>query len=183
MGRRTPPDSHDPKPVVRSPPSFQDQLAINPNTPPPRVLPCIIAIRTWSGASIDSWGTYALLTVLLSYPYCHAILVGLASRNSGGVRTRSISAACYNMSVQLGGVIGANIYREYDKPLYHRGNSVLIGISVLAVGLFLFAKGYYLWRNEARERVWRRMSTEERRAYLDATTDEGNKRLDFRFGH
>ena len=169
--------------MVRSPPFFQDQLAINPNTPPPRVLPCIIALRTWSGASIDSWGTYALLTVLLSYPYCHAILVGLASRNSGGVRTRSISAACYNMSVQLGGVIGANIYREDDKPLYHHGNSVLIGISVLAVGLFLFAKGYYLWRNEARERVWGRMSTEERRVYLDTTTDEGNKRLDFRFGH
>ncbi|KAM0697590.1 hypothetical protein Q7P36_002444 [Cladosporium allicinum] len=147
------------------------------------VLPCIIALRTWSGASVDSWGTYALLTVLLSYPYCHAILVGLASKNSGGVRTRSISAACYNMAVQLGGVIGANIYREDDKPLYHRGNSVLIGLSVLALALFLFAKGYYIWRNKSREKIWGAMSVEERGVYLTTTKDEGNKRLDFRFGH
>lgn len=148
-----------------------------------RVLPCIIALRVWSGASIDSWGTYALLTVLLSYPYCHAILVGLASRNSGGVRTRSISAACYNMTVQLGGVISANIYREDDKPRYFRGNSVLIAINLIALALFLFAKVYYVLRNKSREKKWSAMSQDEKHEYLATTKDEGNKRLDFRFAH
>ncbi|KAM0718555.1 hypothetical protein Q7P37_005625 [Cladosporium fusiforme] len=147
------------------------------------VLPCIIALRTWAGSGVDSWGTYALLTVLLSYPYCHAILVSLASRNSGGVRTRSISAACYNMNVQLGGVIAANVYREDDKPLYHRGNSVLIGINLLAISLFVFAKVYYILRNRSREKVWNAMSAEQKTEYLETTTDEGNKRLEFRFAH
>lgn len=143
----------------------------------------MIALRAWSGAAIDAWGTYALLTVLLSYPYCHAILVGLTSRNSGGVRTRSISAACYNMMVQLGGVIGANIYREDDKPRYHRGNSVLIGINALALVLFIFARLYYTWRNHTREKKWSAMSQDEKHEYLKNTKDEGNKRLDFRFSH
>jgi len=38
-------------------------------------LPCIIALRYWPGALKDPWGTFALVTVLLSYPYCHAIVV------------------------------------------------------------------------------------------------------------
>lgn len=121
--------------------------------------------------------------MLLSYPYCQAILVGLASRNSGGVRTRSISSACYNMNVQIGGVIAVNIYREDDKPRYRRGNSVLIAVNLFALALLAFAKVYYVRRNRARERKWSAMTSDEKHKYLETTTDEGNKRLDFRFAH
>jgi len=76
------------------------------------MMPCLIALRWWSGSGVNVWGTYALLVVLLGYPYCHAILVAWTSRNAGSVRTRTISAAVYNMSVQAGGVIGSNIYRQ-----------------------------------------------------------------------
>jgi hypothetical protein len=38
-------------------------------------LPCIIAMVTWSGFFKEQWHTYALIVVLLSYPYCHAINV------------------------------------------------------------------------------------------------------------
>jgi hypothetical protein len=38
-------------------------------------LPCIIALAIWSGLAKDKWATYGLITVLLSYPYCHAINV------------------------------------------------------------------------------------------------------------
>lgn len=44
----------------------------------------------------NAWGTYAIVTVLLCYPYCHAILVGWCSKNSNNVGTRTISAALYN---------------------------------------------------------------------------------------
>lgn len=64
-------------------------------------LPCVIALRYWSGSMTDAWGTYALVTVLLSYPYCHAICVAWASRNSNNVGTRTVSAAMYNMMVQV----------------------------------------------------------------------------------
>ena len=32
-------------------------------------LPCLIALRFWPGVIKDAWGTYALIVVLLSYPY------------------------------------------------------------------------------------------------------------------
>lgn len=32
-------------------------------------LPCLIALRWWPGVMVDKWGTYALVTVLTSYPY------------------------------------------------------------------------------------------------------------------
>ncbi len=38
-------------------------------------LPCLIVLRFWPGMLQDSWGTYAVITVLLSYPYVHAIFV------------------------------------------------------------------------------------------------------------
>jgi hypothetical protein len=147
------------------------------------LLPCLLALRLWKGANKDAWGTYGLITTLLSYPYCHAIVVSWVSRNSGSVRTRSVSAAFYNMTVQMGNIIASNIYRTDDKPLYHRGNTVLICLDIVAILLFLTAKGYYVWKNKIRAAKWDVMSEDERAHYLDNTTDEGNKRLDFRFDH
>jgi hypothetical protein len=162
------------------------------------MMPCLIALRWWSGSGTDVWGTYALLVILLGYPYCHAILVAWTSRNAGSVRTRTISAAVYNMSVQAGGVIGANIYRQVshwvhfashsstesnlfrqdDKPLYHRGNMQLVAVNCLALALYVL-----VFRNKQREKKWSAMSQEQRDDYIQNTTDQGNKRLDFRFAH
>lgn len=146
-------------------------------------LPCLLALRFWPGTMVDAWGTYALVTVLLSFPYCQAIVVGWTSKNSGSVRTRAISASVFSMMKQVGSISASNIYREDDKPVYRRGNGVLIGINLLAIGLFLFTKCYYVLRNRWKARRWDSMSEAERREYLEYTKDQGNKRLDFRFAH
>ena len=70
------------------------------------------------------------------------------------------------MSVQLGNIIGNNIYRADDKPQYRRGNAILLFFNILAIVLFLFTKGYYVWRNQQRSRVWRAMSDDVRLLYL-----------------
>jgi sugar phosphate permease len=62
------------------------------------------------------WVRYALLSCVLAYPYCHAVVIAWSSRNSNSVRARAVSAALYNMFVQGGNIIGANIYREEDRP-------------------------------------------------------------------
>ena len=146
-------------------------------------LPCVIALRWWAGTMKDAWGTFALITVLLSYPYCHAIVVAWASRNSGSVRTRSVSAAFYNMCVQLGNIVSANIYQADDAPLYHRGNTILVALNILSIVMFISTKLYYIWRNRVRDRKWKAMTSEQKEEYLNNTPHQGNKRLDFRFAH
>ncbi|KKY31370.1 putative allantoate permease [Diaporthe ampelina] len=146
-------------------------------------LPCVIALEWWPGMIDEKWGTFALVTVLLSYPYCHAILVAWTSKNSNNVGTRSVSAALYNMSVQLGNIIANFIYRDDDKPYYRRGNRNLFIINLLAIVLFLFTKAYYIWRNKQKDRIWNALSKEEQEHYIKNTRLQGSRRLDFRFSH
>ncbi|KAI0905304.1 major facilitator superfamily domain-containing protein [Ustulina deusta] len=147
------------------------------------LIPGLAVLRWWPGTVTDAWGTYAVLTVFLGYPYCHAILVAWVSRNSNSVGTRSVSAAVYNMAVQAGNVVGNFIYLDDDKPLYKRGNSVLFAINIFGIALFLGTKFYYVWRNKKRERVWNAMTEEERTHYLATTDAVGSRKLDFRFAH
>ncbi|GAA6038163.1 hypothetical protein JCM8097_005772 [Rhodosporidiobolus ruineniae] len=131
---------------------------------------------------ISPWVWFALATLVLGYPYSHAIQVAWASRNAGSVRTRTVSASVYNMFVQVSGIIGANIYQANDAPRYVKGNTILLGI--IALNLVVVYPGtffYYKWRNAQKAKVWDKMTTEEKAHYLATTTDEGAKRLDFRF--
>lgn len=143
-------------------------------------LPCLIALAVLP-SDTNPWASYAVVTVLLSWPYSLPLQVGWVSRNSNTVRTRTVSAALLNMAVQLNSIISANIYREDDRPEYRRGNRVLIGIASWNVVGYILIKVYYVWRNKKRDRIWGEMTLEQRQKYLDTTTDKGSKRLDFRF--
>jgi hypothetical protein len=94
-----------------------------------------------------------------------------------------VSAALYNMFVQAGGIVASNIYRKDDAPRYKRGNGVLLSLSITNMALYTLTKGYYVWRNKSRAKKWDAMTEDERIHYLATTSDEGNKRLDFRFAH
>ncbi|KAK0620240.1 major facilitator superfamily domain-containing protein [Immersiella caudata] len=146
------------------------------------MLPLIIALAVLPG-DYSAWSRYALLVMCVGFPYVHAIIVAITSRNAGSVRTRTVGSALYNMAVQASSIISSNVYREEDKPLYRKGNRVLIGIVAWNFVLIVGTKAYYVWRNKSRDKIWNAMSDEEKRHYLATTTDEGNKRLDFRFAH
>ncbi|KAH7329788.1 major facilitator superfamily domain-containing protein [Rhizoctonia solani] len=166
-------------------------------------LPLLIALSILPDTT-NAWIRYALLTLLLGYPYAHPIIVGWNSQNSNTVRTRTVgfsysqqqnsppslsqttnqvSAALYNIFVQAGNIISTHIYNDDDKPFYHKGNKVLVGITVWNIILFYLVKLYYIQRNKWKAARWDVMSTEERAHYLETTTDKGNKRLDFVFVH
>ncbi|RFN43801.1 hypothetical protein FIE12Z_11967 [Fusarium flagelliforme] len=146
------------------------------------IFPWVLALVVLPG-DISPWVRYALITGLLSYPYCHAILVGWNAKNSNSVRTRAISAALYNMTVQSGNIAASNIFREDDQPLYRRGNRVILGITSANIILFYLVKYFYIWRNQVRDRNWNALTKEQQQDYLLNTTDEGQQRLDFRFVH
>lgn len=74
-------------------------------------LPLLVCLVVLNLATINRWALYAVLVLLLIYPNAHPIQVGWNSRNSNAVRSRTVSAACYNMFVQAGGIISSNIYR------------------------------------------------------------------------
>lgn len=146
-------------------------------------VPFIAAIRWWPGSMQDAWITWFMVTMVLGAPYIHAICVAWVSRNSNSIRSRSVCSALYNMTVQLGSIGAANIYREDDRPRYRRGNTQIFIIAVSLVPLLIGVKIYYVYRNLKRDRVWNAMTVEEQEEYVRTTKGEGNKRLDFRFDH
>ena len=108
-----------------------------------------------------------------------------ASKNSGSVHTRSVSATIYNstyhnqlapvartdmsfflffLCAQLGNVISTNIYLADDSPLYHRGNTNQIIIDMLAIILFAATKADSMLRNRSRQRNWSKMTEDVRHA-------------------
>ncbi|KAJ5782950.1 hypothetical protein N7457_004724 [Penicillium paradoxum] len=146
-------------------------------------MPFLLYIYIVDISSANKWGVWVVITLLLSYPSAHAIQVGWNSRNSNTVRSRTVSAAMYNMCVQSSGIIASNIYRADDAPRYRRGNSVLVGLVVSNIAIYALTKVYYVWRNQSRDKKWNVMTDAEKRNYLATTKDEGSKRLDFRFAH
>lgn len=147
------------------------------------LIPCFAVLIWWKDALSNAWGTYAVLVVLLSAPYIHAILVGWCSTNANTVRTRTVSASLYNMFVQAGSIIASNVYQRKDAPRYKKGNKALFAIAWTTLAVVLLTKVYYVWRNKSRDRVWNAMTREEQIHYRATTKDKGNKRLDFRFAH
>lgn len=144
---------------------------------------CLLALRLYSGALTDIWGTYVILILIIGSPYVHAILVSWASRNSNTVAQRTMSAAMYNMCVQAGNVIASNIYRKDDAPQYYRGNTQLVAISGASIVLVLLVKVYYVAVNRHRDKKWSKMTKLEKEEYRETTKDIGSRRLDFRFAH
>ncbi|KAJ3053451.1 hypothetical protein HK097_004235 [Rhizophlyctis rosea] len=143
----------------------------------------LLAALNYMPDNTNVWIRYVVLTLIIGHPYLHAVIVAWTSRQAGSVRTRTVASALYNMSVQVGGIIGSNIYREDDKPYYHRGNTILLGLAIFNFFLFIAVRYYYVRRNAWKKDKWEAMSAKEQQDYLVNTADQGNKRLDFRFAY
>lgn len=146
------------------------------------VLPLLI-IEYTSAGKLSSWGQYALIFIILGQPSTHAAQASWCSRASNAVRTRAVSQALYNITIQLSGIASSNIYRDDDKPVYRRGNGQLIAICVGTIAAYALADVYYRLRNKQKRKGWEMLTTEEKATYLERNSHLGNKRLDFVFDH
>lgn len=147
------------------------------------IMPLLIALITLpDGGRV--WGRYACVTLISGYPYFHPVVTSWISENTFDVKKRALAAATYNVIVQIGSLIGSQIYRAYDRPYFKQGNTVLVSICGLAVVTFLVQRWVLITKNKRKEEKWSAMSAEEKLAYQNdvaARELDGNNRLDFRF--
>jgi hypothetical protein len=136
--------------------------------------------------SVEYAMLFSILTVCacLLDPYFHPIVSSWISENTFDAKKRAITAATYNVIVQIGSLIGSQIYRSYDAPYYKQGNKVLISICALSLVTFLIQRIYLGILNKGKQNIWDAMTVEEKAAYQndqEARGSDGTKRLDFRF--
>ncbi|ODO03003.1 hypothetical protein I350_05847 [Cryptococcus amylolentus CBS 6273] len=146
------------------------------------MLPFIIGL-IYAPDDLNRWVRWVLITLTVSHPSSHPIIVSMNSGNAGSVRTRTVASSLYNMFVQSASLISSNVYQPPDAPYYHKGNKVLAGITGVAIFNFWAAKAWYIYRNKQKAKVWDTYTAEEKGEYMKSTSDKGNKRLDFRFLH
>lgn len=111
-------------------------------------IPLIVALETLPVKFPHAkWVRYTISSLIVGYPYAHAMLVAVTSRNAASVRTRTVGSSLYNMAVQMSNIIASQIYRTKDAPLYRKGNRILLGLAAYNAVLFIATKFYYVWRN------------------------------------
>lgn len=146
-------------------------------------LPIFVALLTLPDGGRE-WSRFSLITLISGYPYFHPLISSWISENTFDVKKRAITAATYNVIVQIGSLIGSQIYRKYDVPYYKRGNTVCISICALALVAMLVQRQVLVYLNKKKDEKWREMTPEEQALYQSdqvARERDGNKRLDFRF--
>ncbi|KAK3313276.1 major facilitator superfamily domain-containing protein [Apodospora peruviana] len=147
------------------------------------IMPLLIALLTLPDGGRE-WSRFTMITLISGYPYFHPIVSSWISENSFDVKKRAVAAATYNVIVQVGSLIGSQIYRAYDKPYYKQGNKVLISICALSLVVFVVQRQTLVYLNKKKAEKWDQMSSDEKFAYQNdvaAREEDGNKRLDFRF--
>ncbi|PVH98062.1 MFS general substrate transporter [Periconia macrospinosa] len=147
------------------------------------IMPLLIALLTLPDGGRE-WGRFTLITLVSGYPYFHPLVSSWISENTFDVKKRAITAATYNVIVQIGSLVGSQIYRKWDGPYYKTGNKVLVAICALSLVVMVVQRWTLVRLNKEKEKKWSAMSSEEKLAYqadVASREGEGNKRLDFRF--
>ncbi|KAI8628785.1 major facilitator superfamily domain-containing protein [Xylariaceae sp. FL1651] len=149
------------------------------------LLPLFTALLTIPNGGRE-WERFSLITLISGYPYFHPVVSSWISENSFDVKKRAITAATYNVIVQVGSLVGSQIYRSWDSPYYKTGNKVCVAIVALSLVTFVAQKRYLIYLNEKKDKAWNQMTMEEKLVYqndVEAREVDGNKRFDFRFQH
>jgi hypothetical protein len=147
------------------------------------IMPLLVALLTIPDGGRE-WSRFSLITLVSGYPYFHPIVSSWISENTFDVKKRAITAATYNVIVQVGSLISSQIYRKYDGPYYKQGNSVLVAICALSLVAFIVQRQVLVRLNKKKEQKWSQMNSQEKAFYqadVIAREQDGNKRLDFRF--
>lgn len=115
----------------------------------------LISVQAKS-TSPNKWIKYALLVLTYGFTVCwHPINATWLSLNQPSPQHRAIAMAMFIMSANTGAVIGSQMMRKSDAPLYRIGFRACIALvafgNVVAIGQHL----QYRWSNRRNERKTR----------------------------
>ena len=79
-------------------------------------LPLLIVLYTFTEHT-SQWAYFAVVSLIVGFPYIHPIQVAWTSRNSNSVSARTISACLYNISFQTGYIISVSEHTFADQKL------------------------------------------------------------------
>lgn len=138
------------------------------------VLLLSIPADRWPGAR---YGILFLAAIGINVPVTGGL--SWATNNLAGSWKRSIGVATMMTVVNLGGVVGSNIYIQNEAPWFWTGNGVSLGITVSAITACYVLTLYCKKRNQQREA----MSDEEVRARFSdqELTELGDKSPLYRY--
>jgi hypothetical protein len=74
------------------------------------------------------------------------------SNNSAGHYKRATTSALQLMIANSGGFVAAFVYPNAEKPQYHKGHTIILGLLVAAWFLVLFNVFYCMWVNKRKAR-------------------------------
>jgi uncharacterized membrane protein YjjP (DUF1212 family) len=77
-------------------------------------LPLLIVLYTFTEHT-SQWVYFAVVSLIVGFPFVHPIHVAWTSRNSNSVSTRTISACMYNIFVQTGYIISVSGHTFADR--------------------------------------------------------------------
>ncbi|KAK9451421.1 major facilitator superfamily domain-containing protein [Limtongia smithiae] len=141
-------------------------------------LPFLIILRVLPDSASIQLRTFCIIMVA-GFPYYTPIVMAWLSANTNDQHKRALAIAIYNIAVQFGNIMSANVYRASDAPYYRRGNSILIGISVANIVIAIATRMFFGRENKRRQQIWNDMVEFDRIDYTAHTKDIPNRRLDF----
>jgi hypothetical protein len=129
----------------------------------------------------NKWVMYFAAFVIASTPSSHGMHIAWMSSNLAPIGKRTLALGWIIGAANICAVPGSQIYTASDSPRFHRGNWILVGITLANGFFFLFQRYRYMLTNKYRQKKWDNMTDEQKRVYNETTKHKGSNRLDYRF--
>ncbi|ORZ10845.1 major facilitator superfamily domain-containing protein [Absidia repens] len=127
------------------------------------------------------WTFYGIAIFSAASPSSHGMHIAWMSSNLAPIGKRTLALGAVIGAANINGVPGSMIYQSKDAPRYYHGNMICICLQVTVIGLWLFQRGRYVYKNTSRKAKWCTMTDNDKEVYLKTTSDIGSQRLDYHF--
>lgn len=112
----------------------------------PPIIGCVMLLVLPRGAGHKGplLAAYYLISV---YPGITPLVYSWSAGNTAGETKKKVTTGALFIAQSAGNILGPNLYKPSDKPLYHRGLISNLVLFIVLIGLYVLQWGYLIWRN------------------------------------